>query len=313
MIDFYDMRGVRGIHKHAYLIIAHNEFEILEKLILMLDDQRNDIYLHIDNKVKNFDFPKFFALPLKSRIYFVSRQNVNWGSFSQIECELRLLESAHKGNYNYYHLLSGVDLPLKTQDEIHNFFISRQGTEFIHFSKDFDDEIINRVRLFHIFQDAMGLSRNKVIKLIIKSINKSFIFVQKILGVNRLKMNEFKLKYGSQWFSITHDFAAFMLDSKKWINKYFKYSFCGDELFVQTLAYNSRFRSRLSGEVSKNSYLCCRRYIDWERGNPFIWRTADFNQLINSDYMFARKFSGSIDVNIVEKIYFYLDQQKNRL
>lgn len=29
---------------HAYLIIAHNEFEVLQKLVGALDDPRNDIY-----------------------------------------------------------------------------------------------------------------------------------------------------------------------------------------------------------------------------------------------------------------------------
>lgn len=37
---------------HAYLIIAHNEFEVLTKLIGLLDDNRNDIYVHIDKKVE---------------------------------------------------------------------------------------------------------------------------------------------------------------------------------------------------------------------------------------------------------------------
>ena len=36
--------------KHAYLIIAHNEWEILHTLLTMLDDERNDIYLHIDRR-----------------------------------------------------------------------------------------------------------------------------------------------------------------------------------------------------------------------------------------------------------------------
>lgn len=34
--------------KHAFLIIAHNEYPVLEVLLSMLDDERNDIYLHID-------------------------------------------------------------------------------------------------------------------------------------------------------------------------------------------------------------------------------------------------------------------------
>ena len=36
--------------KHAYLIIAHNEFELLKLLIDRIDDARNDIYIHIDQK-----------------------------------------------------------------------------------------------------------------------------------------------------------------------------------------------------------------------------------------------------------------------
>lgn len=36
--------------KHAYLIMAHNEFDILEKQLILLDDYRNDIYIHIDKK-----------------------------------------------------------------------------------------------------------------------------------------------------------------------------------------------------------------------------------------------------------------------
>ena len=50
---------------HAYLIIAHNEFDILKKTIQMIDDERNDIYIHIDKKCKNFDFQALSAIPKK--------------------------------------------------------------------------------------------------------------------------------------------------------------------------------------------------------------------------------------------------------
>ena len=38
------------MNKHAYLIIAHDNFYTLEKLIKSIDDSRNDIYIHIDKK-----------------------------------------------------------------------------------------------------------------------------------------------------------------------------------------------------------------------------------------------------------------------
>ena len=40
------------VMRHAFLILAHNEFQILKILLSMLDDGRNDIYLHIDKKGK---------------------------------------------------------------------------------------------------------------------------------------------------------------------------------------------------------------------------------------------------------------------
>ncbi len=39
-------------NKHAYLIMAHDNFEQLKILLDLIDDYRNDIYLHIDKKLK---------------------------------------------------------------------------------------------------------------------------------------------------------------------------------------------------------------------------------------------------------------------
>lgn len=36
--------------RHAYCIIAHNQPRLLWRLLSLLDDERNDIYLHIDKK-----------------------------------------------------------------------------------------------------------------------------------------------------------------------------------------------------------------------------------------------------------------------
>ena len=35
---------------HAYLIIAHEQFDLLESLLKCIDDARNDIYIHIDSR-----------------------------------------------------------------------------------------------------------------------------------------------------------------------------------------------------------------------------------------------------------------------
>lgn len=105
--------------KHAYLIMAHNNWKILEKLLILLDDKRNDIYLHIDLKS---DFIDFSSKVHNANLFIFHEIDVRWGDISLIQVEFFLFKTAYcKGNNSYYHLISGSDLPLKTQDEIHAF------------------------------------------------------------------------------------------------------------------------------------------------------------------------------------------------
>lgn len=49
--------------KHAYLIVAHTDFKILERLLDLLDYPGNDIYVHIDKKV-SYDIKQSYSLYL---------------------------------------------------------------------------------------------------------------------------------------------------------------------------------------------------------------------------------------------------------
>lgn len=33
------------------------------------------------------------------------------------------------------------------------------------------------------------------------------------------------------------------------------------------------------------------RLIDWHRGGPYVWKKRDYDELVQSDKLFARKFS----------------------
>ena len=87
--------------KHAYLILAHNAFDMLQLLIDCLDDSRNDIYLHIDKKVATL--PAVHVR--KSELFFIDeRKDVRWGDLSMVEAEIALLKAAvDHGTYQYYH------------------------------------------------------------------------------------------------------------------------------------------------------------------------------------------------------------------
>lgn len=108
--------------KHAYLIMVLNNFVLLAKLLTLLDDERNDIYLHVDKKAVEWNPETVNSLLRYASITQIERYDVAWGGYSQIRVELKLLEIATQSEHSYYHLLSGVDLPLKSQDELHRFF-----------------------------------------------------------------------------------------------------------------------------------------------------------------------------------------------
>lgn len=303
--------------RHAYLIMAHHQFDVLERLISQLDDERNDIYLHIDKKVSHFDFKKIRSLALKSSVYFVPRINVNWGGYSQIQCELILLKAAVQRNYRYYHLLSGSDLPLKTQDEIHTFFQYYDGIEFVHFSKETKPEmkkIYSRISRYHLFQDTASRFSFKKLRFYTTALDKSVLLFQRIIRTNRLKQAPFTLKFGSSWFSITDECANFVISKEPWIEQFFSRSKCADELFLQTLLYHSPFKKRLSVKRSDQEQYSNMRKIDWgkkpKRKNPSIWTETDYGNLVSSEALFARKFDSAVDSTIIESLCMYLDSKK---
>ena len=47
---------------HAYLIMAHNEFRLLDKLISILDNPDADIYVHIDKNLNTDKVPYLFGI-----------------------------------------------------------------------------------------------------------------------------------------------------------------------------------------------------------------------------------------------------------
>ena len=108
----------------------------------------------------------------------MSRYKVYWGSYRMIQVEMLLFEEASKIHHDYYHLLSGMDLPIKSQRKIQDFFETYKGMEFVHFDTNerlmFDREIARRTRLFHFLQNYRRRYRFQLL-------NDFFTFVERVL------------------------------------------------------------------------------------------------------------------------------------
>ncbi len=287
--------------KHAFMIMAHNNYNQLTKLLYLLDHPEVEIFLHIDKKSKEYIPPKL----VYSKINLLERIRINWGGYSLIKCELELLKLALENNeLRYFHLMTGQDLILRKIDKILDFFEKYRDKNFIHFDRAIKSiDRYKRIKYYRIFQDIVS-KRTFLGKIVISLFQERiFCLLQKVLGINRTKKYEnVNFKSGSQFFSITREFAEYVVKNEKYIKKYFMYTSCGDEMFIQTLAYNSKFRETLYSKKFNDNCSANQRYIDWNTGTPYTWRSSDIEDLLESGYLFARKFDENIDSEVIDKI-----------
>ena len=282
-------------NKHAYLIMAHRNDMCFYTLLQLIDDRRNDIFIHMDAKNRKYDAKEIEKIICKSKVYHIDRTNVTWGGFSMVNAELLLLKTAVSTNhYQFYHLLSGQDLPIKSQEEIHSFFDGQINKNFIRF-QDYTFSFQNRVRVWHFFQEFIGRK-----SILLKSINRYIVKFQLLIGVCRNK--DVVFQKGTNWFSISDSFARYVVDHANWIKKIFTYTFCCDEVFIQTLMLKSQYLDTLYHKEFDNSPEAIMRLIDWNRGKPYVFRSSDFEELVNSNMLFARKFESEIDSEIIDMI-----------
>jgi hypothetical protein len=120
-----------------------------------------------------------------------------------------------------------------------------------------------------------------------------------ILNIVRKRKKDYIFYAGSNWTNYTHACVGKILNyleyDKGYINR-FKWTMCADEIFFQTII------NKLDGITVINN---CLRYMDWKTGPeyPRTLREDDYEQIMKTDNVFARKFDDKVDNNIINRIY----------
>lgn len=195
--------------------------------------------------------------------------------------------------YAFYHLLSGQDLPLKSQDQIHHYFDSREGVEFVRYASQPID-CLGRV-YGHRLWNSFGKNRKQRLLLRIDA------FLAKLERPWHLS-DCFVYQKGDNWFSISDSFARYVLSKRHWIEETFKNSFCADEVFLQSILWNSPYKQNVWRQVGENNTDANQRLIDWVRGSPYCFTISDLDLLRDSPLMFARKFDSSRDGEVIDAV-----------
>lgn len=271
--------------KHVYMIIAHQEFPVLETLIEMLDYPDNDIVLHLDRKVKY----SVMYQPKNSNLYLLpddKRVDVRWGDCTQIWAELALYNEAYcHGPYDYYHLISGIDLPIKSQSYIHEFFENHKGEIFLGLMAN-AWRTKSKIGYYHLF--TKNLRGKSFLAKCEKILHWGITQTQKVLRIKRSTREFPVLVKGANWCSLPQDAVEYILSKEIYIRKRFKYTYAADEVYKAIILYNSPFRERFYN--TEEEYEGCMRLVDFKRGNPYEWQMKDWDEIVASDKLIARKF-----------------------
>ncbi|MNL43127.1 Core-2/I-Branching enzyme [compost metagenome] len=130
---------------------------------------------------------------------------------------------------------------------------------------------------------------------------KRFVRIQKRLGIKRkIPAKMPKLYCGSTWWSLSRDCVGYVIDFTKTNNfvlNRFKHTLCSEEFYFQTVIMNSAFAKKVT-----NNNL---RHIDWiarNGNNPAILDATDYDKLVQTDALFARKFEYPMSIELLGKI-----------
>lgn len=133
-------------------------------------------------------------------------------------------------------------------------------------------------------------------------LDQASIRLQKLKGVDRLAGCPLTLQKGANWFSITDALASYVVEKEPEIQRMYAHTKCCDEVFLQTLVVNSPFQAHLYDPQMRGGAEGFMRCIDWNRGAPYTFRSGDFEELMASPCMFARKFDERVDAEIIDRI-----------
>jgi len=277
----------------AHLIITYTNPLQTERMIRRMEHPGFDFYIHVDKKM---DITSHLFLAKIPNVYLIQdRVKVVWAGYNTVEATLRSVKEIFSTgrNYDYVHLMSGQDYPIKTAAHIFEFFVANRGKEFLQF-EHFDDwasESYPRIREYHLTNYNFP--------------GRYYFqwFLNKLLPVRKSPLAmEY---YGSSMFWALSSpcllYIIELMDKNARFRRFMQLTWGSDEFLFQTLVLNSSFKDH----ALNNNML----FLDRDKGapHPNVLTSNHLNKLLASDKLFARKFDLAKDFIVMDNIDRHLN------
>ena len=304
-----------------YLILAHKNPLQLSRMIERLDDGASKFFIHLDAKTP---IEPFAACLEGAHIRFIEpRERCVWGDFSIVRATIHLMEAASK-EQGVFILMSGQDYPIQSKAYINAFLESNKEFDFIEIElleeKWKPKMVKDKLEHYHILHSEERGHSNCYAPFAHCSVFQKVRTLTHLLK-GRLSMKNFKLlcslpkrvapferQYaGSQFWAFSErTFYAvlnYIREHKVALEGYYKYTSSPDEIY---------FHSVLMDLVAKDSTIKLKEqitYVNYFRKNN-VFVTEDFDKLTSEKgKLFARKFDTDIDIEILNKLDSYQENE----
>lgn len=274
--------------RQAILITAYKDIPHLKRIVDYFDSDF-ELFIHIDKKCRE----DYVSLRKMSHVHLFDRYRIAWGDVNHLKAILLLMHESYKNtDLEYFHLITGSDYPALPLTDFKSFCEHHKHDNFVeHFPLPHPDwgkeGGMDRIRYYWIQPSYRGKHGRFVYK---------FIKLQRILGIDRdFKFFNGKLYGGGTYWSVSREAVGQTLNYMDRHPDYlrrFRMTSIAEEICLPSLWAGI-------GMPMHNDY---KRYIDWgpDGGNPQILTEQDYDNIINSGALFARKMVSGASDKLIE-------------
>jgi hypothetical protein len=274
--------------KIAYLIRAHYAPAQLGRLVDRLDSENAAFFIHISARTSGGTHSKMQqAVGERANVQWVERVATYYAGFSLVQSTivgLQAIAAAEPTSHTV--ILSGQDYTARPTPEIEQFFQQQPGKSFVeHFALPVADKWpgehggLDRIR-YRYFERINYKTRTLRLPIL------------------RRRFPPGLQPYGGgAWCALSHDAVRYItsfVDQKPDVVRFFRHVKIPDEIFMHTVLLNSPLRDTVVGNDV--------HYIDWSHGgaHPKTLGTEDYDRILESGKLFARKFDVRYDTTILD-------------
>lgn len=302
----------------AYLILCHTDPKHIRRLTEKITKDTNDVaFVHVDGKCDLIPFQ--CELKDNSQVQLLkNRTPVNWGGYSSIEATINLFKAAiswRKQRFDRFVILQGLEYPIKTNQEIHNFFEEKPKKEYIlaqNISETNNPKEKHKYSLYWYLDNASAIGVKAIHRL-----NSALFLRTGIIPAfkkNYVRDNsgaKMQIYQGCAQFGVTRQLAEYIVkfhDENPEFNKYFQTMYAPDESYFHTIVYNSPFvKNTPDGKAVTRPHLTNFEnltYFEYPKTVTLFTRKNDWPKLRDSGYLFFRKASSES-----KELLDYIDEQ----